>query len=45
MLRFRPARWIGRAEPEEVEYAAIIDLQANAVVGVEMQRLGSRLAK
>jgi tetratricopeptide (TPR) repeat protein len=29
---------------EEVEYAAIVDLQANAVVAIEMQRLGSKVA-
>jgi hypothetical protein len=30
--------------PEEVEYAAIVDLQANAMVAIEMQRLGSKVA-
>ena len=30
--------------PEEVEYAAIVDLQASAVVAIEMQRLGGKVA-
>ena len=31
--------------PEDVEYAAVIDLQANAVVAVEVQRQGEKQAR
>jgi tetratricopeptide (TPR) repeat protein len=44
ILRFYAGTLDNPRGSEEVEYAAIIDLQANAVVAIEMQRLGSKLA-
>jgi tetratricopeptide (TPR) repeat protein len=44
ILRFHAGTLTGSQGPEEVEYAAIVDLQANAVVATEMQRQGTRLA-
>jgi tetratricopeptide (TPR) repeat protein len=44
ILRFYAGALDNPRGPEEVEYAAIVDLQANAVVAIEMQRLGSKVA-
>ena len=45
VLRFRAGTVDSPRGPEEVEQIAIVDLQANSVLGVETQRRGSRLAK
>jgi tetratricopeptide (TPR) repeat protein len=44
ILRFAAGTLDNPRGAEEVEYAAIIDLQANAVVAIEMQRLGAKVA-
>jgi tetratricopeptide (TPR) repeat protein len=44
ILRFFAGSLDSAKGSEEVEYAAIVDLAANAVVAIEMQRLGSKLA-
>ena len=44
ILRFAAGTLDNPRGAEEVEYAAIIDLQANAVVAIEMQRLGTKVA-
>ena len=45
VLRFHVGTVDSPRGPEEVEQIAIVDLQANTVLGVETQRRGSRLAK
>ena len=45
MLRFHAGAVDGPKGPEEVEHAAIIDLQTNAVVAVEVQRQGDKVAQ
>ena len=45
VLRFHAGTVDGQNGPEEVENAAIIDLQTNAVVAVEVQRQGSKDAQ
>ena len=45
VLRFHAGVVDGPKGPEEVEHAAIIDLQSNAVVSVEVQRQGDKLAQ
>ena len=42
MLRFHAGTVDGPNGPEEVEHAAVIDLQTNAVVSVEVQRQGEQ---
>ena len=42
VLRFHAGTVDGPRGPEEIEQIAIVDLQANTVVGVETQRRGSR---
>ena len=42
ILRFHAGTLENPRGPEEVEYAAIVDLQASTVVAIEMQRLGSQ---
>jgi hypothetical protein len=44
VLRFYAGNLDGAAGLEEAEYAAIVDLQANSVVGVELHRQGKRVA-
>ena len=44
ILRFAAGTLDNPRGSEEVEYAAIVDLQANAVVAIEMQRLGAKVA-
>ena len=44
ILRFYAGSLDNPRGPEEVEYAAIVDLQANQVVAIEMQRLGAKVA-
>ena len=44
ILRFSAGTLDNPRGAEEVEYAAIIDLQASAVVAIEMQRLGGKVA-
>src|SRR5215470_5635675 len=44
ILRFFAGSLDSGRGPEEVEYAAIVDLQASAVVAIEMQRLGGKVA-
>jgi tetratricopeptide (TPR) repeat protein len=44
VLRFYAGNLDGGAGPEEAEYAAIVDVQANSVVGVELHRQGKRVA-
>lgn len=44
ILRFYAGSLENPRGPEEVEYAAIVDLQANQVVAIEMQRLGAKVA-
>jgi tetratricopeptide (TPR) repeat protein len=45
VLRFFAGEVDGPRGPEEIEQVAILDLQANSVVAVEMHRRGSKLAK
>ncbi len=45
VLRFHAGTVDGQNGPEEVEHAAVIDLQTNAVVAVEVQRQGSKVAQ
>ena len=45
VLRFSAGTVGGLKGPEEVEHAAIIDLQSNTVVAVEVQRQGDRVAQ
>jgi len=45
VLRFFAGEVDSPKGPEEVEQVAILDLQANSVVAVEMHRRGTRLAK
>ena len=45
VLRFHAGVVEGPRGPEEVEHAAIVDLQTNTVVGVEVQRQGDKLAQ
>jgi tetratricopeptide (TPR) repeat protein len=45
VLRFHAGVVEGPRGPEEVEQVAILDLQSNAVVAVETQRRGARLAQ
>ena len=44
ILRFSAGTLDNPRGAEEIEYAAIIDLQASAVVAIEMQRLGGKVA-
>jgi tetratricopeptide (TPR) repeat protein len=44
VLRFYAGNVDGPAGPEEAEYSAIVDLQANSVVGVELHRQGKNVA-
>ena len=45
VLRFQAGAVDGANGPEDVEYAAVIDLQANAVIAVEVQRQGDKQAR
>ncbi len=45
VLRFHAGSVDGLRGPEEIEQIAIVDLQANAVMGVETQRRGTKLAQ
>jgi tetratricopeptide (TPR) repeat protein len=45
VLRFHAGVVDGPRGPEEIEQIAVVDLQSNAVVGVETQRRGSKLAE
>ena len=45
VLRFHAGTVDGPRGPEEMEQIAIVDVQADTVLGVETQRRGSRLAK
>jgi tetratricopeptide (TPR) repeat protein len=45
LLRFHAGSVEAPRGPEEVEQLAIVDLQANAVLGVETQRRGTKLAQ
>jgi hypothetical protein len=45
VLRFHAGVIDGPSGLEEVEHAAVIDLQTNAVVSVEVQRLGNKVAQ
>jgi tetratricopeptide (TPR) repeat protein len=45
VLRFHAGVVEGPRGPEEVEHAAIVDLQTNSVVSVEVQRQGEKLAQ
>jgi tetratricopeptide (TPR) repeat protein len=45
VLRFFAGSADGPRGPEEIEQIAILDLQANAVVSVETQRRGTRMAR
>ena len=45
ILRFRAGQVDGKEGPEEVEQAAVIDIQSRAVVAVETIRQGKRQAK
>jgi tetratricopeptide (TPR) repeat protein len=44
VLRFDAGTLDDASGPEEIEYAAIIDLPTNSVVGVELHRQGKRVA-
>jgi tetratricopeptide (TPR) repeat protein len=45
VLRFHAGSVEGPRGPEEIEQIAILDLQSNAVLGVETQRRGTKLAQ
>jgi hypothetical protein len=45
VLRFHAGVVDGSRGPEEVEHAAIVDLQTNAVVSMVVQRQGERVAQ
>jgi hypothetical protein len=45
ILRFHAGAVDGPKGSEDVEHAAIVDLQTNAVVSVEVQRQGDKLAQ
>ena len=45
VLRYHAGKVETATGPEELEHAAIVDLAANAIVGVELQRKGDKLAQ